>query len=195
MGSSKVCAQLDGRLDLLGVNSSKGAYLMQNKDFKFDRINKKIIEALQNNARSTNTEIAEVVHLSPSACLKRIKRLEEQGYIRRYTANLDLSKMCMSVTVVSNITLSGNLPSQNDNRFEDAIRSEPCAVECLKVGGEVDYIVYFICVDLEQYDAINKKLLELDIGIDRITSHISLSTPKPFSGYPLDQLLWLVDSD
>ncbi|MCR8924226.1 Lrp/AsnC family transcriptional regulator [Dasania sp. GY-MA-18] len=195
MDSSDICAQRQGRLSLLGNNKQQQAHLMPHKNFKFDRINKKIIEALQDNARISNLELAEKVHLSPSACLKRTKKLEEQGYIRRYTTNLDLAKMCVSVTVISNITLTDNRSSHGAGRFEQAIKKEPCAVECYKVGGEIDYVVHFICVNLEQYEKITENLLDQDIGIARITSHVALSTPKPFAKYPLDELLWLVDND
>ena len=195
MDSSNICAQKAGRLSLLGENKQKKARLMPNKDFKFDRINKKIIEELQENARISNLELAEKVHLSPSACLKRTKKLEDKGYIRRYTTNLDLAKMCVSVTIMSNITLTDNRSSHGAGRFEAAIKKEPCAVECFKVGGEIDYIVNFICVDLEQYEAITEKLLDQDIGISRVTSHVVLSTPKPFARYPLDELLWLVENE
>lgn len=168
---------------------------MQKKEFKFDRINKKIIEVLQDNARISNLELAEKVHLSPSACLKRTKKLEEQGYIRRYTTDLDLNRLCVHVRVLANIMLADNRGPQSAGAFEMAIKSLPQAVECFKVGGEIDYMVQFICVDVAEYEEITETLLNQDIGIARIKSHVVLSTPKPFAAYPLDELLWLVNGD
>ena len=168
---------------------------MPDRSFKFDRINKKIIEALQEDARISNIDLAEKVHLSPSACLKRTKKLEEQGYIRRYTTNLDLDRMCLNTVIIANVVLENSRVAHAAARFEAAIRDIPCAVECFKVGGEVDYVVHFVCVDVSQYESITETLLTRDVGVSRITSHIVLSTPKPFSKYPLDELLWLVDEE
>jgi len=165
---------------------------MKKIDFKLDRLNKRIIEELQENARISNLDLAEKINLSASACLKRTKKLEEQGFIRRYTANLDLSKMCVSITVIANITLVDNRAVKSAGRFESLIKQIPAAVECFKVGGDIDYIVHFICVDVAQYEAISEQILADENGVARIKSYVVFSTPKLFKSYPLDDLLWLV---
>ena len=163
---------------------------MANRYIKLDKINKNILAVLQENARISNLDLAEKVHLSPSACLKRTKKLEEQGLIRRYTTSLDLSKMCASVTMLCNIKLTDNRSSYGAGKFEIAIKNEASAVECFKVGGEIDYIVHFICSDIQHFEMVTDRLMDMEIGIERITSHVVLSTPKPFITYPLDTLLW-----
>ncbi len=161
------------------------------RDFKFDRINKHIIDELQLDARISNLDLAEKVHLSPSACLKRTKKLEEHGHIRRYTTNLNLNRLCVYVQVMAHIKLADNLQQKSAGKFELAIKNLSCAVECFKVSGEVDYIIHFICADISQYESVSEKLLRDDIGVNCIKSHFVLSTPKPFTTYPLDELLWI----
>ena len=164
---------------------------MQKNDSPLDNISKKIIRALQHNARISNRDLAELIHLSPSACLKRTKKLEEQGYIRHYTMELDLNRICSNVMVMAHIKLSDLSGLVSASRLEMRLKQIPCAVECFKVSGEVDYIVHFICRSIKHYNTIIEDLMSGDIGISNITSHFVMSTPKPFQQYPLDELNWL----
>ncbi len=164
---------------------------MNNSDFQFDKVSKKIIEELQEDARISNLDLAEKVHLSPSACLKRTKKLEEQGYIRHYTTDLDLSCVCAHIMAIAYIELSENQGMKANISFEREIKKLPQAVESYKVTGHTDYVTHFICKDIEEFNAIVEKLLANDIGIAKIKSDIVLSIPKPFEGYPLNELNWL----
>ncbi|AQQ67026.1 Lrp/AsnC family transcriptional regulator [Microbulbifer agarilyticus] len=168
---------------------------MDKSDFKFDRVSKRIIQELQKNARISNRDLAEKVNLSPSACLKRTKKLEEQGYIRHYTVELDLNRVCTSVMAMAQLAIGDNRGRAAEVNIEAAIRKLPQAVECFKTSGEYQYLVHFICRDLEEYNEISNRLLEQDLGISRISSNFVLSTPKPFQSYPLGELEWLNDMD
>jgi Lrp/AsnC family leucine-responsive transcriptional regulator len=162
---------------------------MTQKEFKFDSINKKIIEVLQENARISNVELAGRINLSPSACLKRTKKLEKQGFIRNYRVDLDLYRMCEHVEVLASIMLLEKYAGKTTTAFEEAICAIPQTVECVKVSGEIDFVARFICTDVAQYDEITHGLISGDLGVARIVSHFVLSTPKRFWKYPLDELL------
>lgn len=168
---------------------------MDKTDFKFDRVSKRIIQELQKNARISNRDLADKVSLSPSACLKRTKRLEEQGYIRHYTTELDLNRVCTNVMAMAQISLADNQGRVAEVNVESAIKKLPQAVECFKLSGEADYLVHFICRSVEEYNGISDRLLEQNLGISKICTNFVLSTPKPFSTYPLDQLDWLNEKD
>ena len=164
---------------------------MTQRDFKLDAIHKKIIEVLQENARISNLELADRINLSPSACLKRTKKLEEHGYIRNYMVDLDLNRMCVHIEVLSSIMLLEKRAGGTTTAFEEAICKIPQTVECVKVSGEVDYMARFICTDVAQYNEITESLISGNLGVARIVSHFVLSTPKRFWKYPLDELLCL----
>jgi Lrp/AsnC family leucine-responsive transcriptional regulator len=164
---------------------------MIQRDFKLDEIHKKIIEVIQENARISNLDLADRINLSPSACLKRTRKLEEQGYIRKYTVDLDLDRMCEHVEVLASIMLLEEHAGKTTTAFEEAICSIPQTVECVKVSGEVDFIARFICTDVAQYNEITESLIGGNLGVARIVSHFVLSTPKRFWKYPLDELLQL----
>ncbi len=152
-----------------------------------DKTSKLIIEALQVNARITNRELAELVHLSPSACLNRTKRLESMGYIRRYTLALNLDRTFAHVLVMAEVKLghlNGGLAVQN---FERHVANTACAVECYRVGGAVDYLVLFMCRSVEHYNQLLEHLLASNAAIS-VTSHVVESTPKSFTRYPLNEL-------
>ncbi len=164
---------------------------MTQRDFKLDAIHKKIIEVLQENARISNLDLADRINLSPSACLKRTKKLEEQGFIRNYRVDLDLDRMCEHVEVLASIMLLEKRSGETTTAFEEAIRKIPQLVECVKVSGEIDFITRFICTDVAQYNEITERLIGGKLGVARIVSHFVLSTPKRFWKYPLDELLHL----
>ena len=82
---------------------------MMNEAFKIDRLDLRILGQLQKNGRMTNVDLADAVGLSPSPCLQRVKRLEAAGYISGYEAHVNLAKFANSVTVFTEMTLSGEL--------------------------------------------------------------------------------------
>lgn len=153
---------------------------------KLDKIDLKIIETLQRQGRITNQQLAEQVALSPSACLERHKKLEKEGIIRSYGAEIALEKIAPYSAVLVEITLKNHL-SEDFARFENAMIRMPEVIDCYAVGGGIDYIVKFIARDIEHYQAMMDRLLEDDIGIDRyftyfITRRIK-NTPYPVTRF------------
>lgn len=154
---------------------------------KLDRIDVKILHELQKNGRITNIELAELVHLSPSPCLMRVKKLQEEGYIKGYAAQIDVAKLGQILTVFTEITLKSH--RQIDfARFMAAIEKVDHVVECHLVSGGYDFLVKFITAGIGEYQAIMERLSDMDIGIDKYFSYVVLRSPIAKSHMPLTSL-------
>src|SRR5476651_2336619 len=104
-----------------------------------DRIDKKILEVLQADGRISNQELAEQVALSPSPCLRRVKQLEEEGYIRGYVALLDPTKIGLQLTIMVSLTLTNHDPKVMKH-FEETVASFPEVIQCYLITGQsADY--------------------------------------------------------
>jgi Lrp/AsnC family leucine-responsive transcriptional regulator len=156
---------------------------------KLDRINRKILTILQQNARISNIELADRVGLSPSACLQRTKALEEAGYILQYVMAVDLDKICNNVMVYVEFTLEKHR-LQDLERFERAMRAIPEIVDCLRVSGRFDYISFVVCNSIADFNKLCDDLLSRDLAISSIRSNVVLDKPKWFGGYPLEHREW-----
>ena len=154
---------------------------------KLDKINQSILLSLQEDARVPIATIAEEAGISTSPCQKRIKQLESKGVVINYVANLDLQKICNSVTFLTEVTLHEH-SSYSFRKFEDSIRREETLVECYQVSGAYDYFARFICCDIDDYKEIADRLLA-NSPIKSLQSYCVLSKVKRYSGYPLKYLL------
>ena len=154
---------------------------------KLDRIDIKILYELQKNGRMTNVELAESVNLSPSPCLMRVKKLQAEGYIGGYSAQINLSKLGQTLTVFTEITLKNHRQS-DFSRFLAAIEKVDSLVECHLVSGGYDYLLKFITRSIGEYQEIMERLTDLDIGIDKYFSYVVLKSPVVKSYLPLPSL-------
>lgn len=155
---------------------------------KLDRINIKILKALQADASVSNLKLADQVGLSPSPCHERVKRLEQTGVIKGYRMDLDMGKIAPHVFVFAEITMR-NHSFEEFRQFERNIRSIPEIVECFKLSGGYDYLLRFICRDMAHYHDLTEEMIDRDMGIDKIVSLVALDMTKGFTDYPLDVLL------
>src|SRR4249919_2958719 len=106
-----------------------------------DRIDKKILEILQNNSQISNQELAEKVALSPSPCLRRVKQLEENNYINRYVALLNPEKIGLQLTIIVSVGLSTHDPKKM-HAFEKNMKSFPEVIQCYLIAGQTaDYLL------------------------------------------------------
>ncbi len=153
-----------------------------------DRIDLKILSILQNNARITNHDLSSEVNLSPSSCLQRVRRLEDEGYLESYMAVINLNKICRTVTVLLTVSLHDHT-NTNFKTFEKVINDFPEIVECYTVSGNFDYFLRIVCPDMDRYLELNDKLIDCMEGVANISSHVALATTKTFKGYALDQLV------
>ena len=157
------------------------------KESKLDRIDRQILSTLQKDGRIPNVALARHVNLSPSACLQRVKKLEEGGFITGYHASLSRKQISHSVSVIALVTLQHD--KENFIDFERIVKEIPDIIECLKVSGEFDYQLRFECRDMETYHNLTESLLNRANGITNLSSHVILQETKSNTGVVPDQLL------
>jgi len=162
---------------------------MTRKQVKLDRINQKILMVLQHEAKISNLELAERVNLSPSACLHRVKALEEAGIIKEYLTHADIDAVCHNVKAYMLVTLKSN-DYESCCRFEQMAKQRSEVIDCMRVNGEIDHIALVMCSRIEEFNRFCDELLRSDAGIEKLNTHFIISTPKWFGGYPLDKLEW-----
>ncbi|QPC45134.1 Lrp/AsnC family transcriptional regulator [Kaustia mangrovi] len=154
---------------------------------KLDRIDVRILAELQRNGRITNVELAELVHLSPSPCLMRVKKLQQAGYIIGYSAQIDVAKLGETLTVFTEFTLK-NHRQIDFARFQEALEKIDSCVECHLVSGGYDYLAKFVTAGIVDYQTIIEALIDRDIGIDRYFSFVVMKTPFAKTQLPLTRL-------
>src|ERR1700739_2890305 len=110
---------------------------------RIDDMDVKIMQRLELDARISNVHLAEAVHLSPSACLERVKALEKNGVIRRYVGEFDLTKISSSVMLLVEVILENHREADFE-RLLAAIRKRGEVLECYKIGGRIDYLMRVI---------------------------------------------------
>jgi DNA-binding Lrp family transcriptional regulator len=143
---------------------------------KLDRIDINILAELQKNGRVTNSQLADLVGLSPSPCLTRVKRLEDAGYIVSYSAIINLAKLGSVQVVFTSVTLGDH--RRNDfTRFEHGIREYEELVECHLVSGGFDYLLKFVVRGIPHYQSMMEHILERNLGVSKYFSYIVIKSP------------------
>jgi DNA-binding Lrp family transcriptional regulator len=130
---------------------------------------------MQRNARITNAELAEAVNLSPSACLRRVRRLEEEGVIEGYTTVLNQSAIGKSFNVFVEISLDSQSEESLDS-FEKAVAACPNVMACYLMSGEWDYLLHVVVADPSDYEHTHKAYLSRLPHLARIRSNFALRT-------------------
>jgi Lrp/AsnC family leucine-responsive transcriptional regulator len=153
-----------------------------------DRIDKRILELLQNNGQINNQCLAEKIALSPSPCLRRVKQLEEAGYISKYVALLNPKKLGLQLTIIVLVGISTHDPKIMAG-FERVIKSLPEVVQCYLVAGqEQDYILKVIISNLDEYQLfLLKKLTQIE-GVKSVRSSFVLRSIVEKTTLPLDHI-------
>jgi DNA-binding Lrp family transcriptional regulator len=147
-----------------------------------DAIDIKILSALQRDGRMTIQKLASLAGLSPRPCLERVRRLRAAGIIAGFQAVIDIERLSKPVTIFTEVSLT---QQARLDRIEARLKAIEEAVECWEISGPSDYLVRFVCEDLERYEALTGELLgERKLGIARLQSHIALRPVSRFSGYP-----------
>ena len=148
---------------------------------KNDRIERKILQELVADGRVSNTELADRVGLSPSACLRRVQELERAGVIRGYRAVLDRKAMGRAVTAYVAIGLSDH-SKRSQTAFEEAMSESPEVRECHNITGSVEYLLRVEVADLEAYKVLHTDVLGTLPQVRAITSYIVIDSPKDERG-------------
>lgn len=149
-----------------------------------DRIDKLILSTLQRDGRISNVELAKKVNLSASPCLDRVKRLENEGYIERYGAFLNASKLNFGMTAFVQVTLS-KTTSESFKGFKKEVVTIKEVVECHLIAGGYDYLLKIRFADIESYRLVLEKIGALP-DIAQTSTYMVTEHIKQDSGVPLD---------
>jgi DNA-binding Lrp family transcriptional regulator len=153
-------------------------------EVKLDAIDRAILTELQRAGRISNQDLAQRVHLSPSACLRRVKALEDRSVISQYVALVNpraVGKHGISYTII-------NLESMNTPQleaFEQAVRDQPEVLDCFYVAGSNDYLIRFAYRDAEDLERFHSEVLMRLPGVARSNSLLVLRTVKKTTALPL----------
>jgi DNA-binding Lrp family transcriptional regulator len=149
-----------------------------------DRFDRLILEALQRDGRISNKQLAQQVHLSESACLRRVRALEEDGMIERYVAMISQSKAGIPGDVLVHIGLHREEQSELA-AFEEAVRNIPEVMECYLMTGEFDYLLRVVVADMADFERIHKDELTRLPGVARVNSSVAIRTVLKRTALPL----------
>jgi Lrp/AsnC family transcriptional regulator, leucine-responsive regulatory protein len=150
---------------------------------QLDSIDLKILTALQDNARITNVDLAQTVHLSPSPCLARVKALEHQGFIRGYVTLLNPEVVGLGVSVFVQVRLERQI-EVSLKAFEKAITVRPEVMECYLMTGTSDYLLRVVVSDLQEFQKFVIDLSKV-AGVGNIQSSVALKQVKYKTALPL----------
>ncbi|PIW27112.1 MAG: ArsR family transcriptional regulator [Rhodospirillales bacterium CG15_BIG_FIL_POST_REV_8_21_14_020_66_15] len=138
-----------------------------------DAIDRRILKAIQANARMRNVDLAAAVGLSASPCLRRVKHLEDAGVIRGYVTLVDQQAVGLPVSIFINVTLERQVETALET-FEANIRSWPEVMECYLMTGDADYLLRVVTSDLAAYERFLMDKLTRVAGVASIKSSFSL---------------------
>ena len=151
---------------------------------KLDRIDRTLLAELQRDGRVSNRDLSERVHLSESACLRRVRALDEAGVIERYAAIVSQAKAGLPGNVFVSITL--NRQEQADlAAFEDAVRRVPEVMECYLMTGQQDYLLRVVVSDPSDFERVHSQHLTRLPGVARVQSSFALRTVRKSSELPI----------
>jgi DNA-binding Lrp family transcriptional regulator len=149
-----------------------------------DRFDRKILRALQKDGRISNVDLAGLVNLSESACLRRVRRLEKRGFIEKYTALLDQRQAGLSGNIFVHIALNREEQSELA-AFEAAVQELPEVMECYLMTGEFDYLLRVVVSDMADFERVHKESLTRLPGVARVNSSVAIRTVRKTTELPL----------
>jgi Lrp/AsnC family leucine-responsive transcriptional regulator len=144
---------------------------------KLDRIDRELLAALQENARLTVAELAERVALSPSPCWRRVKALEDQGFIQGYQARLSAPLLGYGVTAFVSVMM-GSHSQEVARAFEARLKEIPEIVACHNVSGRYDFLLEIVATDLNAFGEFARNTLQALPGVKEFYSSFSLKAVK-----------------
>nr|WP_208020292.1 Lrp/AsnC family transcriptional regulator [Pseudoteredinibacter isoporae] len=152
-----------------------------------DKIDRKILKLIQRDASLTASEIAEQVNLSQPPCWRRIKRLEDEGYIRARVGLLNRQKLGLNTVIYTEVKLTAN-GRQELHAFEERIREVPEVTECYVMLGRVDFLLCIVTKDMEHYERLYRDVLSQLPGVQEFNSSVAMSEIKLSTELPLDAI-------
>ncbi|OZI45802.1 Lrp/AsnC family transcriptional regulator [Bordetella genomosp. 5] len=149
-----------------------------------DRVDRAILAALQRDGRLPISRLAEQVNLSETPCARRLKRLEQEGYIEGYRAVLSRKALDLGVIAFAQIRFNTHDRTVSD-RFEREVLALPQIVACHNISGSADYLVQIVARDLETYGVFVRDVLRALPGVTSVESMLSLQEVKRDVGLPV----------
>lgn len=149
-----------------------------------DRTDRKILSILQSDARITNAHLAEKVNLSPTPCLRRLRRLEEAGWIKNYRAVLDEKLLGLDVSALVFVKLDKNT-RENGDEFERVLEGIPEVMECCVIAGAHDYVLRVVTRSLSDYEKFLKERLATIEIVGDLESLLILNQTLSRNEFPL----------
>ena len=152
-----------------------------------DKYDINILRSIQINGRISNINLAKEVDLSPAPCWRRMNALEQEGYIKSYSALLNHEKVGLTITAFAHVSLDNHY-TNTVNLFDNAIANWPEVQECHATSGSYDYLLKIITVDMQAYNNfMYEKLLKLK-GIRSVNTSFSMMQKKISTELPLEHL-------
>ncbi|WP_435642083.1 Lrp/AsnC family transcriptional regulator [Micavibrio aeruginosavorus] len=152
---------------------------------KLDKIDKKILHHLQENGRITNVELAQKAGISAPPCLRRVRALEESGYIRGYFMRIDSTAMGYGVTVFAQVKLVSQ--AENDlKKFMELVETWPMVRESHMLAGETDFLLKIVAKDWDDYQHFLTEQLTAAPNVTSVKSSLAIRSTKDMPGVPID---------
>jgi DNA-binding Lrp family transcriptional regulator len=155
------------------------------KRVKLDKIDLKILKNLQNDGRITNVELARNAGISPPPCLRRVRALEEAGYIKSYHARIEPSILGYGVAVFAQVKLVSQA-EPDLKKFEELIESWENVRECHMLAGETDFLLKVVAHDWDDYQRFLTHQLTAAPNVTSVKSSLAIRASKELSGIPID---------
>ena len=155
--------------------------------YNLDKIDTQILGILQHNSNRTTKSIADELGMTTSPVFERIKKLEREGFIKKYVAVLDNKKIGLKLTVFIGITLQGHTRSYLE-KFVTEINNFPEIIECHRVSGNFDYLLKLVVEDIQAYEHFIISKLTLLPYLGNVQSLITLSTGKETNEIDLNNI-------
>lgn len=138
---------------------------------ELDDIDIRILDLLQDEGRISKSDLAKRIHLSNSACFERLRRLEASGIVESYHARIDVLRLGDPLIIQTHVIL-GSHHSSDFTRFETRVAQERMIVECLALGGGIDYSLTVCALSTADYQSLIESLLDADLGIKQYYTYI-----------------------
>lgn len=152
---------------------------------KLDRIDRRILRDLQDDGRITNVELARRAGVSAPPCLRRVRALEDTGYIRGYHADVDAELLGFGVLVFAQVGLTSQAESDLV-AFETLVSGWPEVRECHMLAGETDFLLKIVARDWDSYNRFLTSQLTAAPNVSHVKSALAIRNSKQFFGVPID---------
>lgn len=144
-----------------------------------DRIDQAILEVLRHDGRITNEKLSTLVHLTPRPCLERVRKLERQGFIRGYSAIINMQAVSPGLSLLVLVALSNQSGRTAQKAFENTVKTSAQVLDCQLITGPFDYSLRMRCKDMEHYRVVTETWLNNDqLYIDKLVAHPELAIVK-----------------